>query len=78
MTTRTKLALAAILMLGICSAAQAGGSKNNEVGGGSAPSALPCPALEGYPDCHPGARGSWAEDSAYSRYPNRSQYQRRP
>ena len=77
MTIRTKLALAALLMLGIGSAAQAGGSKNDAaIGGGSAPSAFACPALEGYPDCHPGARG--AEDSAYSRYPNRSQYQRRP
>ena len=56
MTTKTKLALAALLMLGVASAAQAGGSKNDaDVGGASALSAVPCPALEGYPDCHPNA-----------------------
>jgi hypothetical protein len=57
MTAKTKLALAALLILGIASAAQAGGSKDDAaVVGGSALSALPCPALEGYPDCHPDAR----------------------
>jgi hypothetical protein len=75
MITKTKLALAALLMLGIVSAAQSQGSKNDAVfGGGAALSAVSCPALEGYPDCHPDARALSA--STNSRHPNRSQYQR--
>jgi hypothetical protein len=79
MTTKAKLALAALLMLGIVSATQAGGSqKDADVGGGSALSAVTCPPLEGYPDCHPDARALWAEYSTNSRHPNSWQYQRRP
>jgi hypothetical protein len=85
MTTKTRLALAAVLMLGIASAAQAG-SRDHEASGlrqarihldptisrerasarrpnmnaSSRPPSMnagPCPSLEGYPDCHPGAVG---------------------
>lgn len=80
MTTKTKLALAA-LMLGIGSTAQAGGSRNDaDVSGGTVLSATNCPALEGYPDCHPdvGAAGAFGMDySTHSRHLGRSQYQRR-
>ena len=38
MTAKIKPALVTLLLLGTASAAQA---------------AVPCPALEGYPDCHP-------------------------
>jgi len=79
MTTKTKLALAALVMFGIASAAQAGGGKNDaDVVRGSALSAVTCPALEGYPDCHPDARAFWMEYSTNSRHPGRSPYQRRP
>jgi hypothetical protein len=51
MTTKTNVTVAALLLLNIASAAQAG------VG---TPSAATCPALEGYPDCHPdAARALW-------------------
>jgi hypothetical protein len=40
------------------------------------PGATTCPALEGYPDCHPDARPG--EYSSGHPEPNRSQFQRRP
>jgi hypothetical protein len=44
----------------------------------AAPTAIPCPTLEGYPDCHPDARASWSEYSSRHPATNRSQHQRRP
>ena len=72
MITITKLALATLLMLGVASAAQAGVDK------GSALIAASCPALEGYPDCHPDARALRPDYSTNSQHPDRSQFQRRP
>jgi hypothetical protein len=67
MITKTKFALAALLMLGVASTAQAGG-----VDRGSTISAVSCPALEGYPDCHPDARTLLLKYPTNSRHPNRS------
>jgi hypothetical protein len=52
MITNTRIAIAAALVLGSASAALANDSKPN-------PSAISCPTLEGYPDCHPDGRASW-------------------
>ena len=75
MITKTKLALAALLMLSVASTAQAG------VDRGSAISAVSCPELEGYPDCHPDARTFPDARTSLLKYstsqhPNRSQYWR--
>jgi len=43
-----------------------------------APSAITCPTLEGYPDCHPDARASGSDYSSRHPVTNRSQHQRRP
>ena len=71
MTTKAKLALAALLLLGIASAAQAG------VGGRTAPSAVPCPALEGYPDCRPDARALWLRADQQTAQPAAKQHTQR-
>jgi hypothetical protein len=56
MITITKVAIAAALVLGAASAALANDSKPN-------PSAISCPTLEGYPDCHPDGHASWTLNS---------------
>ena len=77
MFTNTKIALAAAVIVGAASAALA-----NDIGTNSseARSTFTCPALKGYPDCHPDGGASWAEYSTNSRRPvtARSQHQRRP
>jgi hypothetical protein len=77
MFTNTKIALAAAVILGAVSAALA-----NDIGTNpsEAQSTITCPALEGYPDCHPDGGASWAEYSTNSRHPvtARSQHQRKP
>jgi len=46
----------------------------------AAPSATYCPALEGYPDCHPDSHASWEERSITSRRPlaGRASHHSRP
>ena len=69
MTTKTKLAFAALLLLGIGSAAQAGVN---------VPSAATCPALEGYPDCHPdAARALWLRADQQTAQPAAKHHTRR-
>jgi hypothetical protein len=70
-----KLALAAAFVLGAASAAVA-----NDVETDPGDGATTCPALEGYPDCHPEDRAAWTADSTHSRRPvvEPSRHQRRP
>jgi hypothetical protein len=77
MFPNTKIALAAAVILGAASAALANDIKTNP---SEAQSTISCPALEGYPDCHPDGGASWAEYSTNSRRPVTapSQHQRRP
>ena len=46
----------------------------------AAPSVAPCPALEGYPDCHADSHASWGDSSPGQRrsVSKHSSYQRRP
>jgi hypothetical protein len=70
-----KLALAAAFVLSAASAAVAYDVETNPNDG-----AVTCPALEGYPDCHPDGRAAWTADSTHSRHPvvEPSRHQRRP
>jgi len=77
MFTNTKIALAATVILGAASAAVANDIETNP---SEVQSTITCPALEGYPDCHPDDRAPWAKYSTDSRRPvaARSQHQRGP
>jgi hypothetical protein len=66
MSTNTKIALAAAFIL---SAASSGLANNIETNSSGAQSAITCPTLEGYPDCHPDDRGSSSVHSTNSRRP---------
>jgi hypothetical protein len=73
--TNTKIALAAAFLLAAASAALA-----NDVGTNPSEAAITCPALEGYPDCHPDGRASLAPYPTVSRRPvtDPSRHQPRP
>jgi hypothetical protein len=59
-----KIVLAVALVLGAVSAALANDLETNPREG-----SITCPALEGYPDCHPDGRASWTLNSTNSRRP---------
>jgi hypothetical protein len=65
MFTNTKIALAAAVVL---SAASSSLANNIATNSSEARSAITCPTLEGYPDCHPDDRAS---SSVYSTNPRR-------
>jgi hypothetical protein len=71
MFTNTKVTLAAAFILSAVSSALANNIERNS---SEAHSAITCPTLEGYPDCHPDERASSSVDSTASRHPlgNRS------
>jgi hypothetical protein len=54
MFIKTKIAVAAALILGAASAALANDVETNPIG-----TTITCPTLEGYPDCHPDGRAAW-------------------
>jgi hypothetical protein len=64
MFIKTKIAIAAALIVGTASAALANDVETNLNG-----STITCPTLEGYPDCHPDGRASWTLYSTSSRRP---------
>ena len=64
MFTNTKITLAAAFILGAVSSGLAG---NIETNSREAQGAITCPALEGYPDCHPDDRALWTGHSTNSR-----------
>jgi hypothetical protein len=66
MFTNTKITLAAAFILGAVSSGLAG---NIETNSREAQGAITCPALEGYPDCHPDDRASPSVYSTHSRRP---------
>ena len=78
MFTNAKIALAATVILGAASAAAL--ANDIETNPSEVQSNITCPALEGYPDCHPDDRAPWAKYSTNSRRPvaAHSQHQRRP
>jgi hypothetical protein len=66
MFTNTKIALAAAFTL---SAASSGMANNTETKSSETRSAITCPTLEGYPDCHPDDRASSSVYSTNPRHP---------
>jgi hypothetical protein len=66
MLTTTRFALAAALILNAASAVLA---DNIETRSSEAQSSIGCPALEGYPDCHPDDRAPSSTYSTHSRRP---------
>jgi hypothetical protein len=66
MFTNTKIALAAAFVLGAASSCLANNIATNS---SEAQSAITCPTLEGYPDCHPDDRASSSVHSTHSRRP---------
>jgi hypothetical protein len=66
MFTITKVAFAAAFIL---SAVSSGLANNVETNSSAARSAITCPTLEGYPDCHPDDRASSSAYSTNSRRP---------
>jgi hypothetical protein len=65
MFTNTNIALAAAFILSAASAAQANDIDTNAR---EVQSTITCPALEGYPDCHPDDRASRTIYSTISRH----------
>jgi hypothetical protein len=76
MFTKTKIVLAVAFVFGSGAAALAS-DRNDSAGwapGHATSNVITCPALEGYPGCHPDARPSWNEYPLRSFLNNRSQH----